>query len=68
MRLARINANFAENISGMRLVQIFRQEKRKYKEFDQVNSDHYRASMGELKIFAIFRPSIELVMLWPWPF
>lgn len=61
VRLARINANFAENISGMRLVQIFRQEKRKYKEFDQVNSDHYRASMGELKIFAIFRPSIELV-------
>ena len=38
VRLARINANLAENISGMRLVQIFRQEKRKYKEFDQVNS------------------------------
>lgn len=61
VRLARINANFAENISGMRLVQIFRQERRKYKEFDDVNSDHYQASMRELRIFAIFRPSIELV-------
>lgn len=61
VRLARINANFAENISGMRLVQIFRQERRKYKEFDDVNSSHYRASMRELKVFAIFRPSIELV-------
>lgn len=61
VRLARINANFAENISGMRLVQIFRQERRKYREFDEVNSSHYRASMRELKVFAVFRPSIELV-------
>ena len=61
VRLARINANFAENISGIRLVQIFRQEKRKFKEFDEVNSSHYRASMRELKVFAVFRPSIELV-------
>lgn len=61
VRLARINANFAENISGIRLVQIFRQERRKYREFDEVNSSHYRASMRELKVFAVFRPSIELV-------
>lgn len=61
VRLARINANFAENISGMRLVQIFKQEKRKYKEFDDVNANHYRASMRELQVFAVFRPSIELV-------
>ena len=61
VRLARINANFAENISGMRLVQIFRQEKRKFKEFDEVNSSHFRASMRELRVFAVFRPSIELV-------
>ena len=61
VRLARINANFAENISGMRLVQIFRQEKRKFKEFDDVNRSHFRASMRELNVFAVFRPSIELV-------
>ncbi len=61
VRLARINANFAENISGMRLVQIFGQERRKYKEFDEVNASHYRASMRELMVFAVFRPSIELV-------
>ncbi|HHT69242.1 MAG TPA: ABC transporter ATP-binding protein [Firmicutes bacterium] len=61
VRLARINATFAENIAGMRLVQIFRQERRKFKEFDDVNRSHYRASMQELKVFAIFRPSIELV-------
>ncbi len=61
VRLARINANFAENISGMRLVQIFRQEKRKFAEFDDVNTDHYEASMRELRVYAVFRPAMELV-------
>ncbi len=61
VRLARINANFAENISGMRLVQIFRQEKRKFTEFDGVNTDHYEASMRELHVYAVFRPAMELV-------
>ncbi len=61
VRLARINAYFAENISGIRLVKIFRQEKRKFKEFDDVNSSHYRASRRELMIYAIFRPAMELV-------
>lgn len=61
VKLARINANFAENISGMRIVQIFKQENRKYREFDGVNSDHLSASMRELKVFAIFRPSMEML-------
>lgn len=61
VRLARINADFAENISGMRVVQIFRQEKRKFKEFDEVNKSHLQASMGELKVYAVFRPAMELV-------
>lgn len=60
-KLAKINAFMAENISGMRLVQIFRQEKRKLKEFDQVNTEHYQASMKELKVYAVFRPAMELL-------
>lgn len=61
VKLARINATFAENISGMRIIQIFRQENRKFKEFDDTNQDHFRASWRELKVFAIFRPSMELI-------
>jgi len=63
VRLARINANFAETISGMRIVQIFRQEKRKYREFQEINRDHYQASMRELMVYAVFRPAINLVDL-----
>ncbi len=61
VRLARINANFAESIAGMRLIQIFNQQKRKFKEFDEINKDHYGASMRELRVYAIFRPAMELV-------
>lgn len=63
VRVARINANFAETISGMRVVQIFRQERRKFKEFEEINRDHYQASMRELMVYAVFRPAINLVDL-----
>lgn len=61
VKLARINAFFSENISGMRIVQIFKQEARKFKEFDHINTDHFKASMRELKVFAVFRPSMEVL-------
>ncbi len=61
VKLARINAFLAENISGMRLVQIFRQEKRKLGEFDDVNKEHLKASMRELRVYAVFRPAMELL-------
>ena len=60
-RLARINANIAENISGMRIVQIFKKEAKKFKEFDDINSSYLSASLNEVKVFAIFRPFIDLL-------
>jgi len=61
VRLARINATLAENITGIRTVQIFHRMKKKHREFNEINHAHYRASFRELKIFAIFRPFIDLV-------
>ncbi len=61
VRLARINATLAENISGMRTVQIFNREKKKHQEFYEINKAHFRASFRELKVFAVFRPFIDLV-------
>src|SRR5690606_26379961 len=40
VRLARINAALAENISGVRIIQIFGREKEKFQEFDRVNHDY----------------------------
>lgn len=61
VKLARINANFAENINGMRIVHIFNQQRRKFREFRGINQDHFDASLRELKVFAVFRPSMDLL-------
>ncbi|TCS83215.1 ABC transporter ATP-binding protein [Tepidibacillus fermentans] len=60
-RLARINATLNENISGMRIVQIFHREKKQYEQFNVINSSHYQASIKELKTAAIFRPSMDFI-------
>ncbi len=61
VKLARINASIAENINGMRIVHIFNQHRRKFLEFRGINDDHFAASMRELRVFAVFRPSMELL-------
>jgi ATP-binding cassette, subfamily B, multidrug efflux pump len=71
VKLARINATLAENIAGMRIIQIFRREKQMDGEFKAINQEYFRASWRELLTFAIFRPSMELfnsialiILLW----
>lgn len=59
--LARINAFMAESISGMRVAQIYNREKKKLDEFTEVNRDYYNAGIGEMMVYAIFRPIVELI-------
>ena len=60
-RLARINATLNENISGMRIVQIFRREEQQNEEFNEINRAHYDSGMKELKTAAVFRPSMDFI-------
>lgn len=59
--ISSINSFFAENISGMKLVQIFNREKEKFKEFDSLNTEYNKASMMELILMALFKPAAELI-------
>ena len=61
VRLARINTTLNENISGMRIIHIFKREKQQFERFDEINTSHYDASMRELKTVAVFRPSMDLI-------
>lgn len=61
IKLAVINSALSENITGMRIIQIFAQEKRKFDEFNHINTEHKEASLRELVVFAIFRPLMDLV-------
>ena len=60
VRLARINANIAENISGTQIVQLFNREDRNFARFDILNLDYRRATLRSLFYFAIFFPVVGL--------
>lgn len=62
-RLTDINTFLSENISGMRIIQIFGREKRKFEEFDDKNRKLYKAFFRELMVFAIFRPLIYILSI-----
>jgi ATP-binding cassette, subfamily B, multidrug efflux pump len=60
VRLARINANIAENISGTQIVQLFNREGRNFQHFDALNVDYRRMTLRSLFYFAIFFPTVGL--------
>lgn len=57
-KISALNTFLSENISGMRLIQIFANEEMKYHEFMDKSQDLYRANIQQLTVFAIFRPMI----------
>jgi ATP-binding cassette subfamily B multidrug efflux pump len=61
LRIARINATLQENISGMRVVQMFARERENYRRFAEINHQYFLAEMRQIVIFAIFRPLIEII-------
>lgn len=60
-KLTALNTFLSENISGMKVIQIFNREREKYREFCGKSEELYRANYREMLVFAIFRPSIYLV-------
>src|SRR5258708_1095066 len=60
VRLARINANIAENIAGTQVVQLFNREQRNFRTFDVLNQDYRTATLRSLFFFALFFPLVGL--------
>lgn len=60
-KITEINTFLSENISGMRLIQIFAREKEKYDEFEDKSLGLFKAGFREVMIFAIFRPLIYML-------
>lgn len=59
--VSRVNGFLSEHISGMPVVQMFVQEKRTNREFDEKNTALMKANLGEMYVFAVFRPLIDLL-------
>jgi len=59
--VAKINAFLQENITGMSVVQVFVQEKRKFAEFDERNQEHLEANLKSIFYYAVFYPVLDLI-------
>lgn len=62
-RLTDLNTFLSENISGMRMIQLFGREKRKYEEFNGKSHNLYKAYYREMIVFAVFRPLIYILSI-----
>ena len=60
-RLTDLNTFLSEHLSGMRIIQIFGREERKYEEFHDKNKKLYKAFYNEMLIFAVFRPLMYIL-------
>lgn len=61
LHTSRVTAFLSEHISGMNIVQLFVREKKTAEEFEKRNSDLLHANIMERRVFAVFRPIIDLL-------
>lgn len=63
-RLSQLNAKLSESLQGMGIIQVFRQEKRLRKEFEDINEKHFIAGMRNIRVDGLLlRPAIDLVYI-----
>ncbi|PIC96910.1 multidrug ABC transporter ATP-binding protein [Sporosarcina sp. P26b] len=61
-RLSQLNAKISESLSGMGMIQAFRQEKRLSDEFIEVNEGHYRVGLRNIRFDSLMLgPFIDLM-------
>lgn len=58
-----VNTFLSENLSGMKIIQVFNRQDKKLEEFDQKNNALCRAERGEIFVFGIFRPLVYLLYI-----
>ncbi|NLN51166.1 MAG: ABC transporter ATP-binding protein [Acholeplasmataceae bacterium] len=58
-----MNAFLQENLSGMKLTQIFNQEERKHDEFDAQNRKLRKEQLKEITLFAFYRPLMYVISM-----
>ncbi|MBQ8292337.1 MAG: ABC transporter ATP-binding protein [Bacilli bacterium] len=61
--VSNMNAFLSENISGIKITQIFNQEEKKYNEFKTANERLRKFTFKEIFTFGIFRPSVYFIYI-----
>ena len=58
-----INTYLSENLSGMKITQIFNREERKMQEFSEKNISLGKAKERQIFVFGIFRPAVYMLYI-----
>src|SRR5699024_1136835 len=61
LRTSRSNAYLAENLSGMKTVQLFNREARNQRGFDDINLDLLEAHYEQVRWFSLFFPAVNII-------
>lgn len=62
-RTTDINTFLSEHLSGMKIIQIFGRQERKFEEFHDKNTKLYKAFYREMLMYAVFRPLIYILSI-----
>jgi ATP-binding cassette subfamily B protein len=60
-KLARINSYLNENITGMKVIQLFNREEKNYEKFDSVNKDYLNEQVRYIRYYALFQPALNII-------
>lgn len=60
-KIATVNANLQESISGIRVAQSFTRENRNMQQFDNTNMENLQANMQAAQLNSLFGPLVDLV-------
>ena len=60
VRIARINTYIQENVTGMKVVQLFTRERRNFREFGQLNADHRDSWIQSIRYESALFSVVEL--------
>lgn len=67
--LSQINSKLAESIEGVRIIQVFGQEKRLADEFEEINQEHLVYASRSMALDSLFlRPALSLVKILAYAF
>ena len=60
-RVARLNACMQENVSGMRIVNIFNRESLRFEQYRRFNADHRDEWFRQIKYYAVYFPVVDFL-------
>jgi len=61
LTVARLNASLQENVSGMRIVQLFVREREAMERFDEINREHRQSQLDGVRYDSVFSAIAELI-------